>query len=64
MIVEEKNRIAKAKGEVYLTCDDKKKAVESRLFEWFSNVTGSIDKGLEFIEENQNKIENIINDYV
>lgn len=64
MIVEEKNRIAKEKGEVYLTGDDKKKAVVGRLCEWVSNVTGSIDKGFEFVEENQNKIESIINDYV
>lgn len=64
MIVEEKNRIAKEKGEVYLTGDDKKKAVVGRLCEWISNVTGSVDKGLEFIEDNQNKIETIINDYV
>lgn len=64
MIVEENNRIAKEKGEVYLTGDDKKKAVVGRLCEWVSNVTGSIDKGLEFIEDNQNRIESIINDYV
>lgn len=64
MIVEERNRIAKEKGEVYLTGDDKKKAVVGRLCEWISNVTGSIDKGLEFVEENQNRIESIINDYV
>ena len=64
MIVEEKNRIAKEKGEVYLSGDDKKKAVVGRLCEWVSNVTGSIDKGLEFVDENQNKIETIINDYI
>ena len=64
LIVEEKNRIAKNKGEVYLSGDDKKKAVVGRLSEWVSNVTGSIDKGLEFIETNQNRIESIINDYV
>lgn len=44
MIVEDKNRIAKEKGEVYLSGDDKKKAVVGRLCEWVSNVTGSIDK--------------------
>ena len=64
MIVEEKNRIAKEKGEAYLSGDDKKIAVIGRLSEWVSNVTGSVDKGLEFVEENQNKIETIINDYV
>ena len=35
-----------------------------RLSEWVGNVTGSVDKGLEFVESNQNKIESIINDYV
>jgi len=64
LIVEEKNRIAKEKGEVFLNGDDKKKAVVGRLCEWVSNVTGSIDKSFEFVEENQNKIESIINGYV
>lgn len=64
MIVEEKNRIAKEKGEAYLSGEDKKKAVIGRLSEWVSNVTGLVDKGCEFVEENQNRIESIINDYV
>jgi hypothetical protein len=64
LIVEEKNRIAKVKGEAYLTGDEKKKAVVGRLCEWVGNVTGSIKKGLEFVQTNQSKIESIINDYV
>lgn len=42
MIVEEKNSLAKGKGETYLTGDEKKKAVVSRLSEWVSNLTGSV----------------------
>lgn len=64
MIVEEKNKLAKDKGESYLSGDEKMKAVVGRLSEWVSNLTGSVDKGLEFIEVNKNKIESIINDYV
>lgn len=64
MIVEEKNRIAKLKGEAYLTGDEKKKVVVTRLTEWVSNLTGSIDNAVGFVETNQNKIESIIDDYV
>lgn len=64
MIVEEKNRIVKEKKEAYLSGDEKKKAVVGRLSEGVSNVTGSIDKGLDFAEANKNKIVSIINDYV
>mgnify|MGYP000903249660 CR=1 FL=1 len=64
MIVEEKNRLAIDKGEAYLAGDDKKKAVISRLSEWVSNLTGSTEKAINFVETNQSKIESIINDYV
>ena len=64
MIVEEKNRLAKEKGEAYLVGDDKKLAVVSRLSEWVSNITGSTEKAVEFIETNQSKIEAIIDDYI
>ncbi|OFX38878.1 MAG: hypothetical protein A2W95_06125 [Bacteroidetes bacterium GWA2_40_14] len=64
LIVEEKNQLAKVKGEAYLTGDDKKLAVVSRLSEWVSNITGSTEKAVEFVETNQSKIEAIINDYI
>lgn len=64
MIVEEKNSLAKGKGETYLTGDEKKKAVVSRLSEWVSNLTGSVENAVNFIENNQKKIESIIDDYV
>ena len=53
MIVEEKNQLAKTKGETYLVGDDKKLAVISRLSEWVSNITGSTEKAVEFVETNQ-----------
>lgn len=64
MIVEEKNRLAKDKGEAFLAGDEKKKAVVSRLSEWVSNLTGSIEKAITFVETNQSKIESIIDEYV
>lgn len=64
MIVEEKNRLAKEKGEAYLVGDDKKLAVISRLSEWVSNLTGSTEKAVTFVETNQSKIEAIIDDYI
>ena len=64
MIVEEKNRLAKEKGEAYLVGDGKKLAVVSRLSEWVSNLTGSTEKAVTFVETNQSKIEAIIDDYI
>lgn len=64
MIVEEKNRLAKDKGEAFLAGDEKKKAVISRLSEWVSNLTGSTEKAITFVETNQSKIESIIDEYV
>lgn len=64
MIVEEKNNIAKMKGETYLTGDEKKLAVVSRTTEWVGNLTGSIDNAVDFVEKNQRKIESIIDEYV
>jgi urease gamma subunit len=64
MIVEEKNQLAKTKGETYLSGDNKKIAVISRLSEWVSNITGSPEKAVEFVETNHSKIEAIIEDYV
>ncbi len=62
-IVEEKDRLAKIKGEAFLSGDEKKKAVISRVSEWVSNVTGSTTNAIKFIESNQSKIEYIIDDY-
>ena len=64
MIVEEKNQIAKQKGETFLAGDEKKLAVISRFSEWVSNITGSTEKAVEFIETNQSRIEVIIDDYI
>ncbi len=64
MIVEEKNQIAKQKGEAFLAGDEKKLAVISRFSEWVSNVTGSTEKAVEFVETNQSRIESIIDDYI
>lgn len=64
MIVEEKNQIAKQKGETFLAGDEKKLAVISRFSEWVSNITGSTEKAVDFIETNQSRIEVIIDDYV
>lgn len=64
MIVEEKNQIAKQKGEAYLVGDEKKRAVISRFSEWVSNVTGSTEQAVDFVETNQSRIESIIDDYV
>jgi hypothetical protein len=64
MIVEEKNQIAKQKGEAFLVGDEKKLAVISRFSEWVSNVTGSTEKAVEFVETNQSRIESIIDDYI
>jgi len=64
MIVEEKNRLAKDKGEAFLGGDEKKRAVISRLSEWVSNLTGSTEKAITFVDTNQSKIESIIDEYV
>jgi len=64
MIVEEKNRLAKDKGEAFLAGDEKKRAVVSRLSEWVSNLTGSTEKAITFVETNQSKIEAIIDEYI
>lgn len=64
MIVEEKNIIAKTKGEQYLSGDEKKLSVISRLSEWIADVTGSVDKAVGYLENNHSKIETIIDDYV
>jgi len=64
MIVEEKSQLAKTKGEAYLNGDDKKHAVIGRLGEWVSNLTGSTENAIHFVEDNQSKIEAIIDDYI
>ena len=56
--------MAKEKGEAFLAGDDKKLAVLQRLSEWVSNITGSTEKAVEFVESNQSKIESIIDDYI
>jgi|GEM_PF-660389 len=64
MIVEEKNQIAKQKGESFLIGDEKKHAVIKRLSEWVANLSGSTEKAVNFVEDNQSKIESIIDDYI
>lgn len=64
MVVEEKNKLAKAKGENFLLGDEKKQAVVLRLSEWISNMTGSVQSAVDFVEKNQSKIESIIDDCV
>lgn len=64
MIVEEKNQIAKQKGEIFLAGDEKKQAVIQHLSEWVSNLTESTEKAIGFVEDNQSKIESIIDDYI
>jgi len=64
MIVEEKNQIAITKGEMFLAGDEKKHAVIQRLGEWVSNLTGSTERAIGFVEDNQSKIESIIDDYI
>ena len=64
LIVEEKNKLAKDKGEAFLSGDDKKKAVLSRLSEWVSNVTGSVENAVNFVESNQSRIDSVIEDYI
>jgi len=64
MIIEEKNQIAIAKGEIFLAGDEKKHAVIQRLSEWVSNLTGSTERAIGFVEDNQSKIESIIDDYI
>ena len=64
LIVEEKNKLAQDKGEAFLSGDDKKKAVLSRLSEWVSNVTGSVENAVNFVETNQSRIDSAIEDYI
>ena len=64
LIVEEKNKLAHDKGEAFLSGDDKKKAVLSRLGEWVSNVTGSVENAVNFVETNQSRIDSAIEDYI
>ena len=60
MIVEEKNRLAKAEDEAFLFV--MKKQVLTRISEWISNLTGSSDKSLRFIDSNESKIESNIDE--
>ncbi len=64
LIVEEKNVIAKEKGEQYLSGDEKKKEVILRLSEWITNTIGSISKAVDFVESNESKINTIIDEYI
>jgi len=64
LIVEEKNKISHEKGEAYLSGDEKKKAVLLRLSEWISNVTGSVENAVNFVETNQSRIDSVIEDYI
>ena len=51
-------------GDVLFTGEDKKLAVASRLSEWVSNLTSSTEKAVTYAENNQAKIDAIINDYI
>lgn len=64
LIVEEKNKISLEKGQAYLSGDEKKKAVLLRLSEWVSNVTGSVENAVDFMETNQSRIDSVIEDYI
>jgi len=64
LIVEEKNKLSHVKGEAYLSGDEKKKAVLLRLSEWISNVTGSVENAVSFVETNQSRIDSVIEDYI
>jgi len=64
LIVEEKNKLSHAKGEAFLSGDEKKKAVILRLSEWISNVTGSVENAVNFVETNQSRIDSVIEDYI
>lgn len=64
LIVEEKNKLARDKGEAFLSGDDKKQAVLSRLSEWIGNVTGSVENAVNFVETNQSRIDSAIEDYI
>jgi hypothetical protein len=64
LIVEEKNKLAKDKGEMFLKGDEKKLEVIRRITDWVSNLTGSTENAVDFIETNKSKIDRIINDYV
>jgi hypothetical protein len=64
LIVEEKNKLAKDKGEMYLKGDEKKLEVIKQITDWVSNLTGSTENAVNFIEANKSKIDRIINDYV
>jgi hypothetical protein len=48
----------------FLSGNDKKKAVVSRLSEWVSNLTGSVEKAVDFIDTNKLKIDSIIEENV
>lgn len=47
-----------------LHCYDKKHAVIGRLSEWVSNLIGSNERAVYFVEDNQSKIESIIDEYI
>jgi len=64
MIVEEKNQIAMQKKEIFLDGHEKKQAVIGRLSEWVSNITGSTKKAISFVEDNQSRIEIMIDEYI
>lgn len=64
LIVEEKNLLAKSKGEIYLRGNEKQLEVVRRLTDWVSNLTGSAELGVSFIEDNKPKIDKVINDFI
>jgi len=64
LIVEEKNLLAKSKGEIYLRGNEKQLEVVRRLTDWVSNLTGSAELGVSFIEDNKSKIDKVINDFI
>ena len=64
LIVEEKNLIAKSNGDVFLKGNEKKLEVFKRLTDWISNLTGSSDQAVAFIDDNKAKVEKVINDFI
>jgi hypothetical protein len=64
MIVEQNNSISKSAGGVILTGEEKKEAVLERLSSYLKSITGSSSDASTFLNENEDKLNEIIDDYV
>ncbi len=62
--IEEKNIILKENNELFLTGEEKKKEVFNKIRLWILNLTGSTVNALDFVDENENKINLLIEEYV